>query len=221
MAKVRDELSKPNYRPVSVLPVLSKFLEEMSSSVVETTLGPDRFTKTQFTQLLHDKSLFFYCEVHRPLTTGASHTLPLSWLACTLPLLSLTASSLFKISLCWGNPVLLSSAVTASGTPKLAETRQRQGQPNWNKLFGKGCPTATKHCSPNGRNLPTGLPSLIRIYYAAMDVLPPGTDQRTRICAEVYSLQVSLELPANEKLLIDVEFGFWKKKKPILSNSTN
>ena len=86
------------------------------------------------------------------------------------------------------------AAAIASGTPKLAETGQRQGQPNWNKLCGKGCPTSTKHRSPNDRNLPTDLPGLIRIYYAAMhmDVLRPGTDQRTGVCPEVYSLQRTL-----------------------------
>ena len=45
------------------------------------------------------------------------------------------------------------------------------------------------HDAPNGRYLPTDLPSLIRIYYAAMDVLQPRTDQRTGVCPEVCSLQ--------------------------------
>ena len=73
--------------------------------------------------------------------------------------------------------------------------KSADGGPYWNKLGGEGCPTATKHRSPNGQNLPTGLPSLITIYYAAMDVLQPGTkkvkkgtDQRTGVGPEVYSL---------------------------------
>ena len=82
----------------------------------------------------------------------------------------LTDSSL-KIPLVEATQFFYQAAVIVSETPKLAETGQRQGQHNWNKLCGEGCSTATKHRSPNSRNLPTDLSSLIRIYYAAMDVL--------------------------------------------------
>ena len=90
---------------------------------------------------------------------------PRSSVSFAFPRLSLSLATRSNLSFIEASQSFIKPQQLRQELIKLAETRQRQSQPNWNKLCGKGCLTATEHCSPNGPNLPTGLPRLIRIYY--------------------------------------------------------
>ena len=60
---------------------------------------------------------------------------------------SLSPQHLVRISVCWGTPVLYQPRHWRQELTKLAESRQRQSQPNWNTLCGKWCLTPTEYCT--------------------------------------------------------------------------